>query len=56
MRIIELRDGEYFFEDKGMKIFSNGKVKDKKVYFENSDYRLDLNSTNYYFMSIGNNL
>lgn len=56
VRFLELRDGEYFFEDKGMKIFSNGKGKDKKVYFENSDNRLDLNSTNYYFMSIGNSL
>lgn len=56
VRFLELRDGEYFFEDKGMKIFSNGKGKDKKVYFENSDNRLDLNSTNYYFLSIGNSL
>jgi len=39
---LELKDGEYFFEDKGLKLFTRGKGKNRKVFFERNGGSVEL--------------
>lgn len=42
VKFLELKNGEYFFEDKGLKLFVSGNGKNRKVFFERNGRSFEL--------------